>query len=376
MTTDYPFKKIYELVERGGYCDLATGDPSEPPPEAVIETIRHAVREPHGYPNPIGEPHVRQAVAAYLGQSHGKPFTEDQISVTNGTKGGISRFAAAVLRPEDTVIVPDPSYPIYNTSTEQNGATPFYLPLLPENEFLPDLSNIPEEVLDKARILWLNTPNNPTGRIYPVTYLKEAAELCREHDIILACDEAYIDLYRGERPTSVLELDSLEKIVAFRTLSKRNNMADYRVGFIAGDPDLVGRFHQHEYWNESGVPSFIQEGLVTALKDESFPAQMRERYAQKRAAVLGALADLGLPTSEPEGAFYLWQQAPPGKTGEEFCERLRDPRIRVLALPGTWIVHGPHKERFADYVRFALVAPLDEIVAAAERMKQHKDLLV
>lgn len=376
MNTDYPFKKIYSLINKGDYCDLATGDPSEPPSKEIINAVIHAVKNPKGYPDTIGNINTREAIANYLRNSCKINLDPNKhISVTNGTKGAISRFSNAFIKENDIVIVPTPSYPIYDKGVKNNKDKIHYVPLLEENNFLPQLKNISKDILKKTKMLWLNNPNNPTGKIYSKKYLQNTIDLCRTHDIILCCDEAYIDLYYDKKPSSILEVaDSLEKIIAFRTFSKRNNMADYRAGFVVGDSKLMKEFHNYEYHHESGVPSFIQEAMVTALQNEEFPKKMRALYSQKIELIKSGLESFGLKVKKPEGGFYIWQKLPQEINAEEFCTYLREGESKILAMPGNWIANKKYESIFNQYVRFALVDSVKNIESASQRMIDYSNM--
>jgi LL-diaminopimelate aminotransferase len=248
---------------------------------------------------------------------------------------------------------------------------PWFYPVRKEDGWLPDLARIPEEVARRARILWINYPNSPSGALAPLPFLREAAAWCRRRNLVLASDEAYSEFYFGEeRPASALQCGK-EGIVAFFSLSKRSYMTGWRVGFAAGDPALVALFRKVKTNIDSGTPTFIQDAAAAALGDEAHVGSMRREVRARRDVLCGALRGLGLPDCTPPATLYVWQRVPEGMTGVEFSRRLLDPKAALVTTPGEWISDPlPDGTNPGEgYVRFALVPSLADTRRAAERLK-------
>jgi len=376
----YAFKEINdrvtELKEKGIIpIDFGVGDPSDPTPDFVIETlhkgaIKHAKS---GYPNYTGSKDFLETAAKYMKRRFNvdlNPSTE--ISSNIGSKEAIFNFPEAILNPGDYVIIPSPGYPPMKTGTIFAGGIPYFTPLLEANNYLIDFESIPEEVVEKAKIIWLNYPNSPTGAIATKEYYEKLIEWAHKNNIIIAADEGcYIDIYFEEKPMSILEITK-EGIIAFYSLSKRNNMTGYRVGFVCGDEKIVGLFKRLKTNIDSGTPNFIQEAAITALNDDTHVAQMRQSYEEKATILLEALSQMELETHKPKATFYIWQKVPKNMTDIEFAKKLLSPEIGIVVTPGSLIsdICNGDINPGANYVRFALVPTLDEVKEAVKRMKQ------
>lgn len=356
--------------------DFGVGDPTVPTPELIREACRRAIdaRASSGYPSYVGAPEYREAVAAWMERRFGvrlDPGT--QICSNIGAKEAVFHFAEAFVDPGDWVIAPSPGYPPYSRGTLfAEGKTWFY-PLRADNGFLPDFSRIPRDVARAAKILWINYPQNPTGACAPAAVFEEAVRFCRDHDIILASDEAYTEIYYGEPPPSVLQFAD-EGVIAFQSLSKRSAMTGWRVGFVAGDPRIIEVFKKVKTNIDSGTPTFIQDAAIAALSDEEHVRRMREEYRQKRDILVDALVAAGLERCAPDGTLYVWQKVPAGMSSVEFAKRLLAPEVAIVTTPGAWISDlcegglNPGE----GYVRFALVPSIEETRAAAQKIRALK----
>lgn len=371
--------KVAQLRARGvGVIDFGVGDPTIPTPAFIRAALKRAAdaRAASGYPSYAGAPEYRRAVAAWTKRRHGVSLDPDkQICATIGAKEAVFHFPLAVLAPGEVVLVPTPGYPPYTRGTEFAGGRCFHLPLTRDNGFLPDFSDVPNRILRRVRLLWINYPNNPTGATAPDRFYRETVAFCRRRGIVLASDEAYSELWFGKKaPPSVLEFAgaSFEGVVAFQSMSKRSAMTGWRAGWMAGDARIVAAFKKLKTNIDSGTPTFIQDAAVAALADERHVASMREGYRRKRDVLCDALAGMGLADCRPDGTIYVWQEAPRGMTGEEFASRLLDPRIAVVTTPGAWIAEwGPDASNPGGrYVRFALVPPLAAVREAVQRMRR------
>ncbi len=372
----YAFKEINDKVDAlraSGVkaVDFGVGDPSEPTPDFVISALAEAGRKhaTTGYPSYVGLKDFRQAAADYMKRRFGVAMDpETEISSNIGSKESIFNFPKGFINPGDIVICPSPGYPPMKTGTIFAEGVPYYVPLLEENGFLVDFENIPAEICEKAKIIWINYPNSPTGAVASREYYERLIAWAKKNEIIIAADEGcYIDIYFEEPPISILEVGR-EGIVAFYSLSKRNNMTGYRAGFVAGDKAIIDVFKKLKTNIDSGTPNIIQEAAIAALRDDEHVAKMRELYKAKREVLLEALSSIGLTVRKAPATFYVWQ-----KVGDdiEFAKRLLAPEIGIVVTPGSLISDtceggvNPGK----GYVRFALMPTMEEIKEAARRLK-------
>ncbi|MCF6159038.1 MAG: aminotransferase class I/II-fold pyridoxal phosphate-dependent enzyme [wastewater metagenome] len=367
-------KEVEKLKSMGIIpIDFGVGDPTVPTPEVVRKATQKGItlRKSSGYPSYIGAPEFRQAVARWIQKRFGvsmDPNTE--ISSTIGSKEGVFNFHEGIVDPGDYVIIPTPGYPPYTRGTLFAEGIPYYVPLLAENKFLIDLKSIPEEVCKKAKVLWINYPNSPSGAVAPLSYLEEVVEFGKKHNIIIASDEAYSEIYFNELPHSILEV-AKEGIIVFNSLSKRSAMTCYRIGWIAGDKRIVDIFKKVKTNIDSGTPTFIQDGAVAALHDEAHVDKMRAEYRIKRDLLVKAFNDISLTNCTPEATIYLWQKVPHGMTSVDFAKKLLSPDIAIVATPGVWISDKTEKglNPGEGYVRFALVPGMKNTREAARRIK-------
>jgi LL-diaminopimelate aminotransferase len=379
-TSAYAFAEVDRQVallrSRGiKVIDFGVGDPREPTPAFVIDTLARSARQhaASGYPSYDGSPEFRRACATYLERDFGVQLDPDkEIISTIGSKEAVFHFPLGVIDPGNVVICPSPGYPPYKTGTRFAGGTPYFVPLLPENGFLMDFEGIPADIVERARIIWTNYPNSPSGRCAPRGWLRKLYDWSQKNDIIIAADEGcYIDLYFAEKPASMLEIGR-DGVIVFYSLSKRNNMTGYRIGFCAGDQRLVGALKRVKTNIDSGVPLFVQEAASAALEDENQVHQLRTGYRRKMDVITCALQRIHLPACASEATFYLWQRAPKGMTGLGLAEKLLE--AGIVVTPGEWLsdetAQGLNPGR--EYMRFALVPTLDEIQEAAERIARLK----
>ena len=355
--------------------DFGVGDPLDPTPPFIRSALQESV-ERHactGYPSYIGSKSFRTEAANWMQRRFGVDLDPDtEISSTIGSKEAIFNFPEAILNPGDVVIIPSPGYPPMKTGTVFAEGIPYFVPLLPENNFLLDFESITEEVAKKAKIIWINYPNSPTGAVASKEYYKGLIAWARKYDILIAADEGcYIDIYFDEKQPSILEVER-EGIIAFYSLSKRNNMTGYRVGFVAGDKNIISLFKKLKTNIDSGTPNFIQDAAAVALADETHVQEMRELYREKRSIMLSAFRDIGLPVRESPATFYLWQKAPVGMTSLDFTKRLLEKDIAIVTTPGSWIsdVCASGVNPGEGYVRFALVPTVELCKEAATRLRK------
>ena len=365
----YPFEALdrrkAEALEAGRtIVDFGVGDPREETPAIVRDALVDAIGPISSYPRAAGLPPLRRAIAAWLQQRYGVALDPDeQILPTLGSKELVFSLAQAVLDPaagRDLVLTTAPGYPITERGARYAGGEVVRLPLTEANGFLPDLDAIAEEVWRRAAILWVNYPNNPTGAVAPLSFYEQAAERCRAHDVLLASDEAYSELWFGDAPPEgALQVGDPTNLVVLQTLSKRSSMTGYRSGFAAGDPDLIGSLLRLRPAVGVTPQEFVQRASIVAWGDERHVEENRARYAAKRAVFLELFGRHGLRVAGSEGTFYLWVAVPEGRTSLDWAVDLLD-RAGVVVAPGSFF--GPEGE---GYVRVAMVPTLAECERAA-----------
>ncbi len=368
-------KKVAELKEKGiTPIDFGVGDPTVPTPEIIRNAVKKGVdeRASAGYPSYIGMEGFRKACSRWMERRFGVSLDPAaEISSTIGSKEAVFNFAEAFVNPGDIVLIPSPGYPPYSRGTLFAEGAPYYMGLEEANGFLPDLDSIPGEILEKAKIMWINYPNSPTGRIAPPDFFKKTIEFCRKHSIILASDEAYSEIYYTDKPHSALEYGK-EGVISFFSLSKRSAMTCYRIGWVAGDREIVSAFKKVKTNIDSGTPTFIQDAGVAALEDEKHVELFRKEYTEKRDILVKAMSEAGLEDCSPEATLYIWQKVPEGYTDVTFATRLVEEDIAVVTTPGSWITEKVGDSNPGDqYVRFALVPSIEETKTAAERIKNN-----
>lgn len=363
----YPFEKL-DIAKAAAIAagrrvlDFGVGDPREETPEFIRRVLAESIPAISSYPPAAGRMELREAIAAWAERRFGNRLDPSQIVPTIGSKEVLHSLAAFCVTPDrDTVIVPDPAYPVYERGANFHGAKTYKIGLEEKNGFLPDLASIPAEVLDRTALMWLNYPNNPTAATAPMSLYFEAAELARTHGFMLASDEAYSELYFEDPPSSALQLDSLDNVLVVNTLSKRSCMTGIRSGFITGDPAFIARFRKYRPSVGVTPPEFIQLASAAAWADEDHVQRQRDRWQQKRDLLVDALSSRSIAASAA-ATFFLWFRVPDSHTSESFAEVMLDNDLVVS--PGSFF--GQHGEGF---VRMALVPSLDECAEAADKIR-------
>jgi succinyldiaminopimelate transaminase len=368
----YPFVRLNEAaarVEARGVTvlDFGMGDPMEPTDPLIREALVAGLRDRMGYPAAVGLPELREAIAAWAGRRFGVDLDPDrEIVPTLGSKEAIFSFAQIAVdleRGKDTVAYTEPGYPVYERGALFARARPLALPLLAANGFLPDLDAIDAATWSRLALFWVNYPNNPTGAVAPLAFYERLAELAREHDFVLASDEAYTELWFEEPPASALQLADRTNVAVFNTLSKRSSMTGYRSGFVAGDPELVAALRAFRPTIGTAPQEFVQRASVVAWGDETHVERTRALYARKRVLFLDLFARKGIRVAGSEATMYLWLEVPAGETSEAFAERLLE--HGVLVAPGSYL--GAAGE---GYFRLALVPSEAECARAVEILEE------
>ncbi|HOT94364.1 MAG TPA: LL-diaminopimelate aminotransferase [Methanoregulaceae archaeon] len=346
--------------------DLGVGDPDLATPPHVVEALCTAARDPanHHYPSYAGMAAYREAVAGWYQRRFGTdldPATE--VLALMGSKDGIAHIPEAFVNPGDVVLAPSPGYPVYRTSTLFAEGTLFDLPLVEENGFLPDLDAIPADVARRARLLFVNYPNNPTGAVAPLSFYDEVVAFAREHDVIVVSDNAYSEIsYDGYWAPSFLEADgAMEVGVEMHSLSKTYNMTGWRIGMAVGNAEVLAGLGRVKTNVDSGVFDAVQLAAIAALSGpQDCVAAACRVYQERRDVLVDGLRSLGYRVAAPKATFYVWL---PVEDSMAFAARLLD-EAAIVATPG--VGFGPHGE---GYVRFALTRPVERICEALERME-------
>jgi len=369
----YPLQDVprikRELREKGvDVIDLGAGDADLAPPPAAVEALREAVTDPTNsrYGFQIGLADFREEIVRFMDRRFGVQVDAyREVLPLIGSKEGIFHLPFALLDPGDATIVPDPGYQAYLGGTLLAGGEPYVVPLRPENRFLIPLEDIPSDVARRARILYLNYPNNPTAVEAPREYLEAAVAFCREHDIVLAYDNAYSEIaFDGYVPPSILEIPGAREVaVEFHSLSKTYNMTGWRVGWAAGCPELVGALQRVKSFADTGLPLFVQHAAAAALRshDTWLPGNL-EVFRRRRDAAVEGLRDVGIEMEAPRATMYLWVPLPAGVESEPWARRLLLEQ-GVAVTPGASLGAGGE-----GFFRIALTCSEDRLREAARRI--------
>ena len=368
----YLFMRLNEvrdakIAEGVDVISLGIGDPDLPTPPAIVERLAEAGRDSsnHRYCDD-GLPAFRQAIVDWYRRRFGvelDPATE--IVPLIGSKEGIAHLPVALINPGDYTLVPDPGYPVYAIGTELVGGQVHYLPLTPENHWLPDLDAIPQEITAKAKLLWLCYPNNPTAAEADLDFFARAVDFGRHHDIIVCQDAAYSEVtYDGHRAPSILEVPgALDCVVEFHSLSKTYNMTGWRIGWAAGAPPVIEALTRLKSNMDSGIFAAVQEAGIAALNMP--PAWIDERnaiYQRRRDLVIDTLREMNLEPEVPPASLYVWSPVPDGYDSSSFAARVIE-EAGVIVTPG--LGFGPGGD---GYFRISLTISDERLKEALERL--------
>ncbi len=361
--------KKAEVQARGvDVIDLGVGDPDMPTPAHIVATLQKAAekKENHRYPSYVGMPSFRKAAADWFSGRFGVDFDPaSEVVSLIGSKEGIAHMPLAFVDPGDYVLVPDPGYPVYAIATTFAGGTPWKMPLKAENGFLPDYDAIPAEVAEKARLLFINYPNNPTGAVADEAFFLKTIEFAARHNIIVCHDAAYTEIaYDGYCPLSFLEVPGAREVgIEFHSLSKTYNMTGWRIGFAIGNPELVAGLGKVKTNIDSGAFQAVQEAAITALSaDQQCVREMCEIYRGRRDLMVSFLTRAGFTLRSPQATFYLWIDNPAGMTSAEVSAMFLE-KAGVVVTPGNGF--GAAGE---GYFRISLTVPEARLNEAGERI--------
>jgi LL-diaminopimelate aminotransferase len=360
-------QKIKEGVD---VIDLGVGDPDQPTPKHIVEALRQAARDPktHRYPSYAGMLPFREAVAEWYKKNFDVNLNpEKEVITLIGSKEGIAHLPLAFINPGDIALVPDPAYPVYRIGTILAGGRIYTMPLLDRNNFLPDLKLISKRIARKAKLLFINYPNNPTAAVASKAFFKAVVDFAKENEIIVVHDNAYSEItYDGYKAPSFLEVEgAMEVGIEYHSLSKTYNMTGWRIGFAVGNSEVLNGLGKVKTNIDSGVFEAIQIAGIAALKgDQKCVEEMKKIYQVRRDVLFEGLKKIGLKVEKPLATFYIWAKVPEQYSSMEYTKLLLD-KAGIVATPG--IGFGEFGDK---YIRFALTKDAAKIKEAVERMEK------
>ena len=362
-------RKIAEKKARGEeVISFAIGDPDIPTPPHIVERLCEAAHDPanHRYPETDSLPELRRAVAGWYERRFGLAFDPDkEILPLIGSKEGIAHIAFCFIGNGDIALVPDPGYPVYSVSALLADGEPYYLPLKEENKWLPDLDSIPTDVLEKARLLWINYPNNPTAAVADLEFFNRVVQFAKQHDLVVCHDGPYTEVaYDGYQPVSFMQAEGAKDIgVEFHSLSKSYNMTGWRIGMAVGNATMINALMRLKSNLDSGIPQAIQYAAIEALNgpQDCIP-EHNAIYERRRDLIIEVLNDIGLKAKPPKASLYVWAKVPEGYNSMDLTADLLD-QVGVAVTPG--IGYGKNGE---GYVRLSLTTPDASLVKGLSRL--------
>ena len=362
-------RKIAEKKARGEeVISFAIGDPDIPTPQHVIDRLCEAARDPvnHRYPETDSLPELRRTVAEWYERRFGLSFDPDkEVLPLIGSKEGIGHISFCFIGHGDIALVPDPGYPVYSVSAMLADGEPYYLPLKEANNWLPDLDAIPKNVLDRARLLWLNYPNNPTAAVADLDFFNRVVLFAKENDLVVCHDGPYTEVaYDGYRPVSFMQAEGAMDVgVEFHSLSKSYNMTGWRIGMAVGNPTMINALMRLKSNLDSGIPQAIQQAAIAALSGPQDCIQEHNAiYEKRRDLIIEVLNSIGLEAKPPKASLYIWARVPEGYNSMDFTADLLD-KVGVAVTPG--IGYGKSGE---GYVRLSLTIPDAALVKGLSRL--------
>ncbi|MBI4180409.1 MAG: LL-diaminopimelate aminotransferase [Chloroflexi bacterium] len=362
-------RKIAEKRAKGeDVITFAIGDPDIPTPPHIIDRLCQAAKDPvnHRYPESEGLPELRQAIAEWYQKRFGVSLDPNkEVLPLLGAKEGIAHIAFCFIDPGDIALVPDPAYPVYAIGTLLAGGESYYLPLTAENNFLPDFNRIPEDITQRARLLWLNYPNNPTGAVAELDFFERTVEFARQHNLPVCHDAPYSEVaFDGYQPVSFLQADGAKEVgVEFHSLSKSFNMPGWRIGMAVGNAAMINALKTLKSNVDSGIPQAIQYAAIEALGGPQDCIQEHNAiYQRRRDLVVETLNKLGFEAKTPKASLYVWAKVPKGYNSVDLATDLLE-QVNVVVIPG--IGYGPSGE---GYVRLSLTIPDASLVKGLSRL--------
>ena len=366
-------RKKRELMARGkDVVDLGVGDPDLPTPDFIVEALHSAAKDPqnHRYSLDTGVPAFRESIGNFFQKRFGVRLDPTkEILPLIGSKEGIAHLPLAILNPGDAALIPDPGYPPYRSGTLFAGGVPYFMPLLESNDFLPDLSVIPSDILKRAKLIYLNYPNNPTSAVAPKSFFQDVVNFAHEHQLLVVQDAAYCEIgYEGYEAPSILEIEGAKEVaVEFHSLSKTFNMTGWRVGFAAGNAEALALLAKVKSNVDSGIFQAIQWAAKKAFDEgEVVHQELLKVYQKRRDVLVQGLRDIGWNFIPPKATFYCWIPVPPGYTSAELALKFLE-EMSIVVTPGNGF--GPHGE---GYFRISLTISETRLREAIQRIaKSH-----
>jgi len=362
-------QKIAEKKAKGEeIISFAIGDPDMPTPSHIIERLCTEAHDPanHRYPETAGLPELSQAIAQWYQRRFNVSLDpETEVLPLIGSKEGIGHIAFCYIDPGDTALVPDPAYPVYSISTMLAGGNPYYMALKEQNDFLPDLDSISEYILQRAKLLWINYPNNPTAAVADLDYFNRVVEFARKHDIAVCHDGAYSEVaFDDYQPVSFMQSEGARDVgVEFHSLSKSYNMTGWRIGMVVGNAKMVDALRRLKSNLDSGIPQAIQYAAIEALNGpQDCIAEHNAVYQRRRDLVVELLTSIGLEVRVPKASLYVWAKVPEGYNSVDFTADLLE-QVGVAVTPG--VGYGRSGE---GYVRLSLTVPDAAMVKGLSRL--------
>jgi len=363
-------RKIAKKKSEGiNVISFGIGDPDLETPPKIIDELRQTALDPvnHRYPETDGLPEYRKAVSNWYQRRFGVSLDSDkEVLPLIGAKEGIGHASFCFIDPGDIALVPDPGYPVYSVGTWFSGGECHWMPLKEENGWVPDLTAIPSDVAKRAKVIWLNYPNNPTGAVVESDYLKEVVQFAKEFDIAVMYDAAYTEVaFDGYSPISFMEIPgAIDVGLEFHSLSKSYNMTGWRLGSAVGNQDMIEALMVIKSNLDSGVPNAVQYMGIEALKISDDEIESRNRiYQQRRDKVVNALEKMELEVTSPKAGLYVWAKVPVGYTSAQFAEiLLEESDVVVTAGNG----YGPSGE---GYIRLSLTISESDLSEGLARLE-------
>ncbi|GAA0330876.1 LL-diaminopimelate aminotransferase [Bacillus carboniphilus] len=371
MFAEFARKKA-EMIKAGvDVIDLGIGDPDLPTPEHIVEKLVEEARKPENskYPSFIGHPAFRKAVAHFYKREFDVELDPDtEVLALIGSKEGIAHIVPTVLNPGDYCLIPDPGYPPYRMATYLAEANVQYMPLKKENQFKPIFTDIPQDILPLAKLMFLNYPGNPTASTVDLKFYEDAIAFARKHNIIIAQDSAYnMITFQNYKAPSVLQVEGAKEVaVEFGSLSKTYSMTGYRIGYVVGNKDVIKSLSVYKSNTDTGQFTPIQLAAAYALNgDQSCIGKHNTIYWERMKAMIEGLKAIDVEVEPPKGSFFIWAPTPKGYTSSEFASTVLE-QTGVIITPGN--AFGPSGE---GYFRVSLSLPNDVLADAIDRIKKN-----
>lgn len=364
--------RIAELQAAGrDVIRMDAGSPDLPPAAHIIEALERSARDPghHGYQSYNGTPAYRDAWRQFYQRRFGVQLAPDEVTLVIGAKEGIFNLSQALLDPEDVVLLPDPGYAPYAAGARFAGAQPVTMPLLEENGYLPDLNAIPDSIWRRARLLWLNYPNNPTGAVAPLSFFEQVIARAREYGVVVAHDAPYTEItYDGYVAPSILQVPGADDVaIEFHSMSKTYNMGGWRLGAAVGNTTVIRALSTLKSNIDSGTfRGLLDAGVAALTGDQTWIEARNAHYRRRRDLAVTALSAAGLEVRVPQAAIYVWARLPAGSDDVAWAADLLE-RAAVSLTPGS--IFGAAGR---GYIRLSLCLPDVRLVEAMERIKRQR----